>query len=185
VRNRRLGILSTELPKWTGNPTMIEAVQEIRYHLSESFGDIQAPNYAKVSARLDARSTWPELSSIIQIFWVKDVTDVNYDISMGLLLKDGVDEFKLELSAVGPYATIMKSRRDKCYLMSLDEIMADARLVSALASTMQSRTFLSRSVMETEVPFGADEAGPVSPRVYNALFSDIEILPWETLNRVG
>jgi hypothetical protein len=162
-----------------------EAIQEIRRHVSDSFGDIHAPHYAKVSARLDTRSTWPELSSMIQIFWVKDVTDVNYDISMGLLLKDGIDEFKLELSAVGPYAAIMKLRQDKYYLTSLNEVMADARLVGALASTMRSRTFLSQSVMEREIPFGADEAGHVSRRIYTVLFSDIEILPWETFNRVG
>ena len=157
-------------------PTMNEVILEICHHLSESFGDIQAPNYAKTTARLDARSTWPELSSIIQIFWVKDVTDVNYDISMVLLLKDGIDEFSLELSAVGPYATIMRLRQDKCYLMSLDEVMADARLVSALANTIQSRTFLSQSVLETEIPFGADEAGPLSRRVYNYLLRDYYFL---------
>ena len=162
----------------TGNPIpMNESMEEIVRHISESFGSVEAPNYAKVSSRLDSRSTWPELSSIIQIFWTKDVTDVNDDIAMRLLLKDGNDEFILELSAVGPYAALMRLQ-GKCHLMPLEEIMADARLVGSLAVTVRSRTFLSRSMLEREIQFGENEVGNIRPKVYNALFSDTEILPW-------
>lgn len=161
-------------------PTMTEIFQDIGRHLHESFGDTEAPNYTKISARLEARSAWPELSSIIQVFWTKDVTDVNEDISMCLLLKDGADEFRLELSAVGPYAILLKLVRDSCRLMSSEEILADTRLVAALHIALQSRTFLSRNTLEEEIAFGSDASRPTYSKVYNALFSDIDILPWES-----
>lgn len=155
---------------------MSNALACVRKEARITFGEGSVRDYSVLNSRLDRRASWPEVGPLLSIFWTKDVTDTNDDTALCLLLRDNDDDFRLELSAVGRYFLIMKIGQGSNRLLSDGDISSDRRLVTALALVRERRAMMDRETLESSIDFGYTEEG--SMKVYNALFSEVERLPW-------
>jgi hypothetical protein len=120
-----------------------------------------------------------------RVFDLKDVTDLNYDVSFGYELRAKEDTRKawtLRLSMVGPYSVLIRHSppHPSAAIVNgpADATSADEQLI-----VRQSQSFgfdvLSRELLNIPVSLRLFATAPERVRVYQALFSDDDFLPGE------
>jgi hypothetical protein len=110
---------------------------------------------------------------------VSDETDLNDDVSFVYSLRGGDAAWLLQLSMVGPYAVVMRMVTDE-----RPQLLADAGATSNLEDWLldglQSHHIVSLGgrILEARVPLALHNAEPENVLIFQALFSDVDGLPW-------
>jgi len=167
---------------------MIEAVKR---DISEAYGQLDKPSFEfeKEEKRRSAYEPFiRDLAANLLMdrqgfFKIASVTDLNSDHGFAFIIQ-GVGEWWLQLSFVGFYAVLMRltERGDHLEVIDPDDDKkspVENLIISLIASS--GIHLLDTDTLETPIDLKLFDTEPENVRVYQALFSDRDVLPW----RVG
>ncbi|QSB14630.1 hypothetical protein JQS43_24730 [Natronosporangium hydrolyticum] len=159
---------------------------DIRHHLTRMFGSTPEPDYRLLREALASGPYQELIAALAARFTVDEDTDPNFDHGRCLLLQDDPQLWALDLSAVGPFAAFGRVELGWTRVIEPGQPDLDAAeqwVIAQLAA--HDLRLLDRDVLELPVPLRLAHAA--DPRVYQALFSDTDLLPWdeEALGRLG
>ena len=153
---------------------------EIDRSILQRYGSLEDPDFGFVQELL-ARDPCAGLREALATdFEVEEATDPNDDVCCSVVLRVGGRVWLLQQSLLGPYAVLLRD----CDGPS--EVVADAtatfdpreRLVLDLLERAGLQ-ILDRATLERPVALELFNAEPDRVCVYQALFSDTDVLPWE------
>lgn len=158
-----------------------EEVQAVMDVIRSHYKSLQSPDFSFVRDTIAKRPYDRVLRQISTHFQVEEDTDPNDDVSFGYVLTKGNERWALRISMLGPYAVLLRLHQ-----AARIEVMAHRAQVSSsaekeLITTLADNSIhlLDRDALLIPVPMRLFNAEPENTRVYQALFTDTDILPWE------
>ncbi|MGH3800347.1 MAG: hypothetical protein ACRDTD_09495 [Pseudonocardiaceae bacterium] len=146
------------------------------------YGKLDEPDFSFVQEATDSR---PYEDVIREVVTTLDLTyeeysDPNDDVSFEYHLSRDDESWALELSMVGPFAAVARigDGWDSILVQSDPNLSELERQLLAILRS-HNLQILSKEELEQPVPLRLFNTDPGNVRVYQALFSDIDILPWE------
>lgn len=164
-----------------------EEVQAVMDVIRSNYKSLQSPDFSFVRDTIAKRPYEKILRQISKHFQVEEDTDPNDDVSFGYVLTKGGERWVLRISMLGPYAVLLRlhqaARIEVMAHRAQVSSSADKELITTLADN--SIRLLDRDALLIPVPMRLFNAEPENTRVYQALFTDTDILPWEESPRQG
>ena len=106
--------------------------------LRDCYGDLEAPGFRKVQARLDGDSSRRLIEMLRSDgIAINDTTDRNDDVSIQLVLDNQGDQVGLGLSGVGPFATLLHQDTKGRYHRVTRSESAPAPLAAHIATALE------------------------------------------------
>lgn len=156
-------------------------VQEIMTFIRRRYKSLENPNFSFVAESI---SKYPYEDLIRQIrtyFQVQEETDPNEDVSFSYSLFREQDQWILRISMIGPYAVLLRvGKSDASEIVSCTVRMlsiSEKELMNILADN--GIRLLDHDTLCLPIPLKLFNAEPENTRVYQALFTDSDFLPWE------
>jgi len=152
--------------------------EEILTAIKEKYGSLDEPNWSFVCKALNNNP----YSTIVELleteFEFKDVTEPNSDVSYCYLMEGPTSLIQVELSMVYPCGVALGGpESDTCILTRENTSELERKILDIIVSG--GVEMLDQKLLETHVPLKLDYTEPENVCVYQALFSDIDILSWK------
>lgn len=159
---------------------MTETIQHIMTSLRESYQSLSSPRYFFVQDVV-TRRPYAELELELRTaFDVEDNTDLNDDVSFVLGLRNDRGEWVLYLSMVGPFGALLRVRDHRppepVSANTVDISPDERRLLDVIHK--HAIEMLDQPTLELPVQMNLNNTLPGRARLFQALFSDTDILPW-------
>lgn len=156
-------------------------VEGIFAHVSDRYRSLEAPRFSFVEEALDTNPYLSLLHRVGEHFDCTEDTDPNDDVSFGYVLRKESRVWVLRLSMVGPYAVVLRRRGDEAMEVIADEcgdiVEEEERLLRLLEA--EGLTTLDRDTLLRPIPLRLSNTAPEQVRLYQALFTDTDVVPWE------
>ena len=161
-------------------------MDDIIRQIEHTYGSLSEPKFFFVGKALEERPYDGLIQSIARDFTVVEDTDEDDDLAFNYLLSRGGRRWAMSISMVGPYALLARVSQawDDILTPGTVDLSADERQVIDRLTDAGLR-LLSQD--ELERPVALDLTGPDDVRIYHALFTDTDGLPWDkdALRRLG
>jgi hypothetical protein len=165
-------------------------VNDIVEQVTRRYGSLSEPKFHFVEQMMNERPYDRLIDTVRSKFQVIETTDEEEDHAFLHVLSRGHQSWAMYLSMVGPYAVFARVNPDQSWAEILTpetaDLTADERWV---VDTLTHATLRLMRRDELEQPIGLRlfVAQPGNTRVFQALFTDTDILPWDldTLRDVG
>lgn len=151
----------------------------IREDVLARYGSLENPEFSFVRESLSARPYDSLISDIKNVLDVEEDTDPNDDVSFGLIMRSKGRHLVLRLSMVGRYAVLLRSKDDTSYdvVESSSTASAEERAIVSLLQNFDVE-LLDRETLVAQIPLALSNTSAEDCRVYQALFTDTDVLPW-------
>lgn len=151
----------------------MDDMKEIIAQLENYYGNLDEPNFSKLDNELLATHR-DIMINLVKEYFVKDVTGENSDVCMSLILYygEGIDDyFSLFLSYVDKYAAVLHHGS----FVEGTEVNFDWFI--KLKSYLDAYDFKMPNGRILCTPINIKLCYSNHPKIFNALFSDIDTLP--------
>ena len=150
--------------------------------LSTAYGNLEQPDFGFVRKVFSARPYDPLIKRMRDYAVVEECTEAEDDVCFSYFLKGRSALWKLDLSVVGPYGIFVRlsSRIEPDSFLSysrVDLIGFELKIMGLLEKA--GIKLLTTDELSVEMPMTLYNTGTAKVRLYQALFSDRERLPWE------
>ncbi len=156
-------------------------LHDMRRRIEERYGSLASPRFSFVREAMAANPYASVVRRIEERFACEEDTDPNDDVSFGYVLRDPSGVWVLRLSMIGPYAVLMRQRRDGSV-----EVVAPGTAVASESERQLMHLLADAGVVVVDrrtllepVQLALSNTEPNRVRVYQALFTDTDVLPWE------
>lgn len=159
-------------------------MDDVLRQIERTYGSLEDPKYFGISDRMRSRPYEPLIEDICREFEVEDTTDTNTDVGFIYALARQAHSWALALSAVGPYAILARGLAGSAAWgeiltpASPDLTPDETRLIRGVSDA--GLRLLTREELEHPIPLHILGTDPATVRVYQAAFSNADILPWDT-----
>lgn len=149
--------------------------------IRKKYKSLDAPDFSFVREVLSNQPYAKVIQKIARGFDLEEDTDPNDDVSFGYLLTKEHQRWMLRISMVGPYAVLF--RLDSAASIEVLSPMmpglsaAETSLVTLLSEAHIQ--LMERDTLCLPVPIQLFSTEPENSRLYQALFVDSDVLPWE------
>jgi len=162
-------------------------INAINRDVLRAYGSLDEPNFDFEREERRQRRYEPFLRDLAAIllldvwgfFTIANTTDLNSDHGFVFVIQSG-GEWRLQLSFVGPYAVLMRLRnREILEVVDSDNpknCVTERQVIRLLAN--HGISLLNKENLELSVGLKLFDTEPQNVRVYQALFSDSDVLPW-------
>ncbi len=159
------------------NPLSNEFLSRIK----EVYRTLDEPDFSFVMEAIRSRPYEDVISEVVTTLGLasEEYSDPNDDVSFQYHLSRGRENWALQLSMVGPFAVVARiGDRWGRILVQSDPSLSE--LEREFLAILRSYGFhlLSKEELEQPVPLRLYNTDPGDVRVYQALFSDMDVLPW-------
>jgi hypothetical protein len=138
------------------------------------------PNFSFVKETVSANPYQSLIDELMNIFEIKDITDINDDVSFNYLLSSSDRQWVVELSMVGLYAIILKkSDTGSLELVTADTTMQEEQIIMSLLINNKF-DILEKEILEHPCPLKLFNTEPENVSIFQALFSDTDLYPWKS-----
>lgn len=150
----------------------------------EKYGSLDSPDFSFVQQALDEQSGDDLIREFEKCFRVEDYTDTNDDVAffVGLTSRKSGRRWGLALSMVGPFATLLRVGKEGGVetVVTRSERPIDAD-EERLLNICEEKGFqlLDKKVLSQPVRARLFNTQPERVKLYQVLFSDVDLLPWE------
>ena len=153
-------------------------ISHIADKIIEKYGSVENPERSFVSKSIESNVYRTLVNEITATCQLEEITDINEDVSFRYLLAVTDHTWVLELSMVGAFATLMRvTDPKKTSLVIKPGNELEEQLISLLEK--YEIQLLSLECLKQRFDFNLNSTDTDKARLYQILFSDIEILPWE------
>jgi hypothetical protein len=166
-------------------------MDDVQRQIERTYESLSNPQYFSITRRLEERPYEELMGFVGDKFELVETTDENDEVAFTYALRREGRQWALEISAVGPYAVFARTDPvsqlwEEILTPSASDLSRDEHWLISKVSTSGLR-FLGRQELEVPIPLQLVGTDPQYVRVYQALFTDSEILPWDrdTLHRLG
>jgi hypothetical protein len=151
-------------------------------YLTSAYKSFEQPDFSFVKRVFNARPYEPLIRKMRDYAAIEECTHSEDDVCFSYFLKGRTNLWKLDLSLVGPFAIFVRLRsriaeEDFLYPTKFDLADFEAKIITMM--TQYNIRLLTSQELRIEVPIGLYSSSKEKPRLYHALFSDSEKLPWE------
>lgn len=159
---------------------MHDDMQSIRTAILSKYGSLTEPRFDFVQAALDADEYRNVIQDLRSTFELSEDTDPNDDVSFGLLLRGELSSYVLRLSMIGRYAVLLRvDERNRSQVVDPDApASAEERTILETLRRFEIEP-LARVTLTIQIPLELSNTTCASCRLYQALFTDTDVLPWE------
>ena len=156
-------------------------MQDVFDHIQAAYGSLDKPNFSFRKQQYDARPYDELITSVIRELGVtaEEYTDINDDSCFGYTLSGDGGTWILELSMVGPFVVFSRFTENGRRILSADDrdlTPGEQGIMDLLAGS--KLRLMRRKELEQPVDLQLFNTVPENVRLYQVLFSDIDILPW-------
>ena len=163
-----------------------DLIKEIMTVIECKYKSLDFPNFFFVEKEMSSYPYQTLVDKLRNIVGVEEDTDVNDDVSFCYLLVKGNKRWSLNISMIGPYAVLMRINHLRHFEIAHPEDGESSQIENEIAKIVQKNaiTLLPRHLLECPVPLQLYNTEPENVKVYQALFTDTDILPWEWQTRM-
>lgn len=157
----------------------IQNIQALSEIIATKYESLEQPDFSFVSIAIASRPYDPVISQLQESFKVEEITDPNDDVSFRYLLSESKSQWVVELSMIGLYATVLRVSD-----VGPTEVVAPNTSIQVeqdICSLLVENQFEILDSKELELPFAIKlfNTAPENVCIYQALFSDTDVLPWK------
>jgi hypothetical protein len=155
-------------------------VNEIINLIQKKYGSTDSPFFSFVQDMLSNQPYKFIIQEIKRIILVTEDTDPNDDVSFGYIIQNDKEYWSLRISMVGPYAVLMRIKANgNCEALSptvknLSEL--ERQIMKVISDN--GITVLDQEILSIPVRLKLFNTEESNTRIYQALFTDTDILPW-------
>ena len=147
--------------------------------IERQYKSLEKPDYSFVSKTISSKPYSELVEQLTALFEIEEITDSNDDVSFRYLLSQSEKQWVVELSMVDLYAVIFRFSEIDLPddFVTLDNATSEEKEIYSLLSNHGFK-FLSKSELEKPIALNLCNTEPDNVCLYQALFSDTDILPW-------
>jgi hypothetical protein len=155
----------------------IESYQTLLQAVLERYKSLEHPDLSFVSKIANSRPYEPLIQELKELFDIEETTDTNEDVSFCYVLSESKNKWVVELSMVGLYAVILRVAEEGLIALVATSISEqEGKIVSLLGK--YKFEILQRQELEQPIALNLCNTEPEDVFMYQALFSDTDVLPW-------
>jgi hypothetical protein len=156
-----------------------QEIQILTEAIKHKYKSLEQPDFSFVNKAISLRPYEFLIQKIRNLFEVEELTDSNDDVSFRYLLsKSKKQQWVVELSMLGRFATILRIPEvGPIRVVSKDTSVQEERDIVSLLMENQFK-ILDQQVLEQPFPLRLFNTAPENVCIYQALFSDTDVLPW-------
>jgi hypothetical protein len=161
----------------------------IIHYILDKYKNLSHPNYLfKYNAESDnLKAVYLQIANYFKSeFNIVDQSDMNYESCYAYVISHEKNEWLLELSLVGPFANLMRSKAKKNCLYS--EFKSLNNIEKMIISKLDEYHIMmvKRETLEKSIKMKLNHNdNPNDTRIYHALFADTYGLPWEKAKKLN
>ncbi len=142
--------------------------------LERNYKSLEQPDFSFVSSAISSKPYDALIKNLRELFDVEEITDTNDDVSFRYLLSKSSEQWVVELSMLGRYAVILGQHG----LVTLSHSTQQEQRILSLLLENQF-VVLEQQQLEQPVSITLSNTEPENVCIYQALFSDTDLLPWK------
>ena len=155
----------------------IDSYQTLSQAVLERYKSLEQPDFSFVSKISNSRPYEPLIKELREVFDIEETTDINEDVSFSYMLSNSNNKWVIELSMVGLYAVVLRILEGGSIQLVASSICEFERKIIYLLDKYKFRV-LQRRELEQPISLKLCNTEPGDVFMYQALFSDTDILPW-------
>lgn len=152
-----------------------DALKEV---ILNKYGSYEEPDFRFVEYAIKNNPYQNLIESLSRHFKTIDQTDINTDVAFFYLLDNRRKQWVLGLSMLGSYAVLLRLTNKNPKVVSNGTKIDDDEVIILRNLEEQSVSILSQSILESPIKLRLFDTLPENVRLYQALFTDADILPW-------
>lgn len=147
--------------------------------IKRNYKSLEQPDFSFVSKAIPSKPYDSLINKVSDFFDVEELTDSNDDVSFRYLVSKSNNQWVIELSMLGLYATVLRlSKTGHAELVTQNTSMPEEKDIISLLLGSQFE-MLGQDDLEQFVALKLFNTELENACVYQALFSDIDVLPWK------
>jgi len=147
--------------------------------IKRNYQSLERPDYSFVSKAISSKPNDLLIKKVQDLFDVEELTDTNDDVSFHYLVSKSNNQWIIELSMLGLYATVLKILKDgHAELVASNTTIPEEKDILSLLLGSQYEV-LEQDELEQSIALKLFNTEPENTCVYQALFSDTDVLPWK------
>ncbi len=156
----------------------IQNIQDLLEVIERKYKSLVRPDYSFANKAISSRPYDSMVKKLQNMFDVEEITDTNDDVSFCYMVSKSNNQWVIELSMLGLYATLFRvSQTGRTGLVTQNTSMPEEKEIISLLLENQFK-ILNQDELEHPVALKLFNAEPENVCIYQALFSDTDILPW-------
>lgn len=157
-------------------------LMKYREAIAAAYKSFEQPDYSFVKHAFSARPYDPLIRRLRDYAAIEECTEGEEDVCFSYLLKGRAQLWKLDLSVIGPFGIFVRlkarvGRDDFLHYSRGDLAGFETRILDLLKGG--GIRLMTADELDTALPMTLYNTAPNQVRLYQALFSDRERLPWE------
>lgn len=147
--------------------------------IKRNYKSLERPDFSFVSRAISSKAYDALIKNLRDLFDVEEITDSNDDVSFRYVVSKSNNQWIVELSMLGRYATVLRVLQPgQTELVSQNtSAPEDKDIISLLLENRLE--ILGKDKLEQPVDLKLFNTEPENTCIYQALFSDIDVLPWK------
>lgn len=155
---------------------------QYREYISTAYKSLEQPDFAFVKKGFSARPYDPVIKRMRDFAAIEEATQADDDVCFSYLIKGQSSLWKLDLSLVGPFGLFvrLRSRIQTCDFLhyTSDDLTAfEYKILNVLKGA--GIRLMTAPDLSIHMPMRLFNTSGDDVRLYQALFSDRDTLPWE------
>ncbi len=163
----------------------IEKIPLILEQIKRQYTSFENPDFSFVEKAIAAQPYKFVLTQLAKSYDLEEVTEPNDDVCFRYLVSKSDRQWLIELSMLGFYATVLRiSELKGTEIVAPETSQKEEKLLLCLLKS-QGFEVLTRMELEEPLVINLQNTEPENTCIYQALFSDTDVLPWRPIKGVG
>ncbi len=159
---------------------VFQNIQGLLSVLERNYKSLEQPDFSFVSRAISSNPYGALIKNLRDLFDVKEITDSNDDVSFRYVVSRSKGQWVVELSMLGLYAILLRvSQVGHTELVTENSYTSEEKDIISLFLENQFKIF-GKDELEQPIALKLDNTESENTRIYQALFSDTDTLPWKT-----
>ncbi len=147
--------------------------------IERNYKSLTQPDFSFVDKAISSKPYGMLIEKLRDFFEVEELTDSNDDVGFRYVVSKSNDHWIIELSMLGRYAAVFRiSKAGRTEFVSPDTTVPEEMNIISLLLGDQFE-ILGQDELELSVALKLFNAEPENVCLYQALFSDVDVLPWK------
>ena len=157
----------------------IRDMQTFAEVIERTYTSLEQPDFSFVSKSISSRPYDSVIQQMRNQFEIEEITDSNDDVSFRYLLSKSKNQWVIELSMLGRYATVLRiSDVEPIRVVTQNTSAREEQEIFSLLMENQFKV-LGQQELEQSFPLKLSNTEPENVCIYQSLFSDSDVLPWK------